>query len=166
MKTLASLIAIVTVATQSLFSGVDLGIELQFAIGTRIESHEHIVQSRKGPPPWAPAHGHRAKGKFHYYPTHQVYRNANTGAWIFYRDGSWQVGVNLPNTIRIGTDSKFVSLEMNSELPYHHHEEMVRTYPASIARVTVSHFEQNSSHPGRGHGNSKGNPGKGKGKKK
>lgn len=108
MKTLASLIAIVTVTTQSLFSDVDLDIELKFAIGTRIESHDHIVESRKGPPPWAPAHGHSAKGKFHYYPTHQVYRNANTGAWIFYRDGRWQAGVNLPSTIRIGTDSKFV----------------------------------------------------------
>jgi len=28
---------------------------------------------KKGPPPWAPAHGHRAKYRYQYYPSTSVY---------------------------------------------------------------------------------------------
>ena len=153
-------------AVPTLFAGIDLDVSI--AIGTRIESHEHALEDGRGPPAWAPAHGHRAKAKYHYYPEHEVYRNASTGAWIYYRNGEWSVGMSLPSVIRIGSESRFVSLEMNSDRPHAYHQEIVRSYPSTMVRVSFSRSSSTSSshHPGKGHGRSKGNSGKSKGKRK
>ncbi len=165
MRNVIILLVIGVFAVPSLFAGIDLDVSI--AIGTRIESHEHGVEDRNGPPPWAPAHGRRAKEKYHYYPAQQVYRNASTGAWVYYRNGEWTVGMSLPSVIRIGSESRFVSLEMNSDRPDAYHQEVIRSYPSHIAKVSVSSSSSaSSSHPGKGHGHSKGNPGKSKGKKK
>lgn len=52
------------------------------------------------PPPWAPAHGHRAKVereyRYVYYPARQVYYEPQQHLWFWMNGGSWQFGVNLP----------------------------------------------------------------------
>lgn len=168
MRKIIILLVIGALALPSSFAGIDLNVSI--AIGTRIESHEHVVEEGNGPPSWAPAHGRRAKAKFHYYPAQQVYRNASTGAWVYYRNGEWSVGMNLPSVISIGSDSRFVSLEMNSDRPYTYHQEVIRSYPSSIVRVKIgsSSNKVSSSHPGKGRGPSqgRGNSGKSKGRKK
>lgn len=38
-----------------------------------------------GPPPWAPAHGYRAKHSYHYYPSAEVYFDTGRGSTFISR---------------------------------------------------------------------------------
>ncbi|MFW6081429.1 MAG: hypothetical protein ACOC7W_05905 [Desulfosalsimonas sp.] len=83
--------------------------------------------SRGGPPPWAPAHGLRAK-KYRYYPSAQVYYDTNRDIYFYYRDGNWRISASLPGRIRMKID-EHVTLEMNTDRPYEYHSDVVRHYP-------------------------------------
>ena len=50
----------------------------------------------QGPPPWAPAHGYRAKTRHIYFPEQNMYYDLQKGVYIYYDNGNWQVNVNLP----------------------------------------------------------------------
>lgn len=81
-----------------------------------------------GPPPWAPAHGYRAKHRYRYYPDSQVYYDEGRGVYIYYRRGDWRVSASLPSGIHV-TAGDFVTLEMDTDRPYEHHGEVRRHYP-------------------------------------
>lgn len=82
----------------------------------------------QGPPPWAPAHGYRAKHRYRYYPSSEIYYDVGRGVYIYYSGGRWQVSVSLPREIRLDT-GKYVSLEMDTDEPYRYHDEVRRRYP-------------------------------------
>jgi hypothetical protein len=42
-----------------------------------------------GPPPWAPAHGYRAKFTYRYYPSSFVYFSIEKGIYFYLSDGVW-----------------------------------------------------------------------------
>ena len=81
-----------------------------------------------GPPPWAPAHGYRAKHKYRYYPTSRVYYEKKRGVYFYYKDGKWQVSVSLPSFIRINVND-YVTLEMDTDKPYEYNHDVVKRYP-------------------------------------
>jgi len=81
-----------------------------------------------GPPPWAPAHGYRAKHRYQYYPHHRVYYERERGTYFYYQDGQWRVSVSLPSNIRIDVDD-YVTLEMDSDKPYEYDHEIIKRYP-------------------------------------
>jgi len=81
-----------------------------------------------GPPPWAPAHGYRAKHRYHYYPDSGVYFDTGRGVYFYYGDGRWRVSVSLPTRFRIHLGD-YVTLEMDSARPYEYHDEVMRRYP-------------------------------------
>jgi hypothetical protein len=83
---------------------------------------------KEGPPPWAPAHGYRAKHRYRYYPHHRVYYERERGVYFYYRDGHWKVSVSLPSHIRIDLND-YVTLEMDSDKPYEYDHEVVKRYP-------------------------------------
>lgn len=84
-----------------------------------------------GPPPWAPAHGRRAKYAYYYYPGCDVYYRPGDRMWIYLEGGRWSVGAGLPTSIRIDL-SRSVSLEMDSDRPYLYHEKIRAFYPANV----------------------------------
>lgn len=106
----------------------------------------HSPTSRKhGPPPWAPAHGYRAKyHTYHYYPSVQVYYYPKVRRYYWLKGGNWKVGTRLPRHFII-EDSKKVVLELDFE-PHKRHAKIKKSYPPNY------------------HG--KGNRGKGKGRSK
>lgn len=75
------------------------------------------------PPPWAPAHGHRAKHvyRYVYYPERQVYYAPETHAWFWLSGGNWQVGVTLPSQYQAYVTSGGISLSLNASRPYVEH---------------------------------------------
>ncbi len=81
-----------------------------------------------GPPPWAPAHGYRAKYHYRYYPSSYVYFDVGRNLYFYYDAGNWQVGVSLPSRIQIDFDD-YVTLGMDTGRPYHYHRDVVRRYP-------------------------------------
>lgn len=81
-----------------------------------------------GPPPWAPAHGKRAKYTYRYYPSLHVYFNIERGIY-FYRTGdAWVDAYNLPTTIIIDRDN-YVIIKMDADRPYAFHGDVVKKYP-------------------------------------
>ncbi|MFP5223553.1 MAG: hypothetical protein ACLGSA_14775 [Acidobacteriota bacterium] len=62
-----------------------------------------------GPPPWAPAHGYRAKQKYRYYPRYNVYQDPASGLFFSFQAGAWVKG-DLPpdlNPHRLGRGYTF-----------------------------------------------------------
>jgi hypothetical protein len=81
-----------------------------------------------GPPPWAPAHGYRAKHTYCYYPSHQIYFDVNRKLYFYFSNGEWRVSASLPVRYRIRLGDSVV-LEMATDRPYHHHQEVVKKHP-------------------------------------
>lgn len=84
--------------------------------------------AKHGPPPWAPAHGYRAKHCYHYYPSSSVYFDTGRRLYFYYDSGDWEVSVSLPTWIRIDFND-YVTLEMGTGRPYEYHHEVVKKYP-------------------------------------
>ena len=85
------------------------------------------TQNQGGPPPWAPAHGYRAKFNYKYWPQNRVYFAPDRGVYFWFSGEGWQMGVKLPSKITLSGSS--VSLEMNDERPYIWDKDVLRWYP-------------------------------------
>lgn len=73
----------------------------------------------QGPPPWAPAHGYRAKTRHIYFPDQNMYYDMQKGTYIYYDNGNWQVSVSLPSlfaSVNLGS-SRQVELEYYGDQP-------------------------------------------------
>ncbi len=89
------------------------------------------VPAQADPPPWAPAHGHRAKQarEYHYvyYPAQQVYYAPEQQIWFWMNGGNWQFGVNLPTQYRAYASSG-VPVVLHSSRPYVEHVYVEKRY--------------------------------------
>lgn len=94
----------------------------------RYEGPARGPASQGGPPPWAPAHGYRAKHRYLYYPSPQVYFDTGRNIYFYYRSGQWEVSAQLPRAIRVQLGQS-VTLDMNTEKPYQYHSEVIKRYP-------------------------------------
>jgi hypothetical protein len=101
----------------------DVGISVQ--IGG--ERQPGRTRHKGGPPPWAPAHGYRAKHQYRYWPGQQVYFAPERGLYFWLGQDGWQMGANLPGGLRLSGDA--VTLDMDAARPYQWHREVVRRYP-------------------------------------
>ena len=90
--------------------------------------HAPAPSYEEGPPPWAPAHGNRAKHNYRYYPYQGIYFEEKTGVYFYFSDGRWHMSVSLPTSIRI-TVNDFVTLDMDTDKPYEYHNDVVKKYP-------------------------------------
>ena len=70
-----------------------------------------------GPPPHAPAHGHRAKYAYYYYPDAYVYYCTSREQYFYLEGDRWVVTVSLPQRVLVRLGTRVV-IEMDSERPY------------------------------------------------
>jgi len=89
----------------------------------------------QGPPPWAPAHGYRAKYTYRYYPDAFVYYDTNRGLYFYLSNDKWEFSLSLPSFIKLDIDQSVV-LEMDIDKPYIFHSEVVERYPPKNNRKT------------------------------
>jgi hypothetical protein len=83
---------------------------------------------RKGPPPpWAPAHGARAKHRYRYYPGAQVYYDPGRRIYFYISGSTWTSGARLPASISIS--GTYVHLEMDADMPYVFHDDVKKHHP-------------------------------------
>ncbi|HTN66744.1 MAG TPA: hypothetical protein VL051_11245 [Burkholderiaceae bacterium] len=84
------------------------------------------------PPPWAPAHGHRAKQaqqyRYVYYPAQQVYYAPASQTWFWMSGSNWRFGVNLPAQYRGYAASGGVPVVLHSSRPYVEHVYVEKNY--------------------------------------
>ena len=100
------------------------------AVGTSPQYEEpgYGQAGRGGPPPWAPAHGYRAKHQYLYYPAPQVYFDTGRNLYFYYRGGQWEVSAHLPASLRLHLGDG-VTLQMDTDRPYRYHSDVVKRYP-------------------------------------
>lgn len=67
------------------------------------KSHKKVKTSHKkevGPPPWAPAHGYRAKTRYVYFTEHNFYYDNNEGVYIYLSGKNWEVSAKIPELFK------------------------------------------------------------------
>ncbi|UII25898.1 hypothetical protein LVD15_21755 [Fulvivirga maritima] len=88
-------------------------------------------RKQQGPPPWAPAHGYRAKTRYVYFKDYDVYYDHERGVYITLSGKGWQVEAKLPDVLEkvdlpaaVKVDIDFDGLD-----PQKLHDEHLKLYP-------------------------------------
>lgn len=109
-----------------LFGLLLLGGTAFFASGCSIDvdrkhhdHHSHYESHKPGPPPWAPAHGYRAKTAYRYYEVPRCYYRED-GAWIWFESGDWRIGSKLPSHYQLDFDRGYKVVEFEGNEPWAH----------------------------------------------
>lgn len=102
--------------TRNILKGFIIIVTLAFAMPIDLLGQG---KAKGGPPPWAPAHGYRAKTRHIYFSEHNFYFDVQRGVYIYMSGGNWQVGVKLPSLFA-QVDMKGavkVELDLNTDSP-------------------------------------------------
>lgn len=90
------------------------------------------------PPPWAPAHGYRAKHHYVYYPVREIYYEPARDIWFWLEGDNWRFGASLPIDYQPYTRGG-VSIELYTDRPYDDHHVVVEHYGRG-SRVIERHY--------------------------
>lgn len=102
--------------------------KLLLAVGIALTTALPSAPALADPPPWAPAHGYRAKQyRYVYYPAYQVYYAPRTQLWFWLDGGRWRTGVSLPVGLALG-GVPGVSVVLDTGRPYERHAYVVERY--------------------------------------
>jgi hypothetical protein len=93
--------------------------------------------AKKGPPPWAPAHGHRAKYKYLYFPECPAYYDTDRSVYFYIEGANWVVSVSLPDRLSMKV-GEHVVLEMDTDKPYTYYNDHKKKYPPGQAKKNKS----------------------------
>jgi len=80
------------------------------------------------PPPWAPAHGWRAKHQYVYYPSAEVYYAPTSRMWFWLGGDGWQAGVSLPLALQGYVQAGGVNISLDVDRPYLRNDYVVQRY--------------------------------------
>lgn len=76
----------------------------------------------QGPPPWAPAHGYRAKTRYVFFPTIGIYYDLNKKIYTYYEGGKWITVNALPAKFAHHDLKKLKQEELSERMnPESHH---------------------------------------------
>lgn len=112
----------------------------------------------QGPPPWAPAHGYRAKTKHIYFPEQNFYYDIEAHNYIYLNGGHWSISATIPRpfiNINLGGAPQ-VQLEFIGHNPYRdNHVHVVKYKKPKKHKVKVIHYDDHDHHHHKGHGKHK-----------
>lgn len=121
--------SLVGLLTSSVFADGSFSFKWGKDTDTGQQQMENKSKSKNGgPPAHAPAHGYRAKHQYRYYPSSNVYKDTEREIYFYLKGDKWEVGASLPLPLRDGLGES-VSLELDTDKPYIHHDEHVKKYP-------------------------------------
>ena len=124
------------------------------------------INTMAGPPPWAPAHGYKAKTRYVYFPQQNIYYDLKKNVYIYPQGPSWSFGISLPTifgNINLGSQRQ-VELYYYSENPEKYNKQHKTKYVVvnNYNTVKVKQKHPQKYNGGKGHYKE----GKGKGKNK
>lgn len=115
----------------------------------------------QGPPPWAPAHGYRAKTRYVYFPDQNMYYDLQARNYIYLSGPNWVVRATLPKLflgINLGRSSQ-IELDFYGDRPYRYNSTHIVKYKkpkkAKFHKAKVFEVHDNG-HRDHGHGHGKG----------
>jgi len=84
-----------------------------------------------GPPPWAPAHGYRAKTRYVYFKDYDVYYDNEKGVYISLSGKNWTVSAKLPTTLsKVDLLAAVkIDLDFSGDQPQTEHDKHTKSYP-------------------------------------
>lgn len=109
------------------FAGGSISIQWGKAEESR-PPEQASYHKKTGPPDHAPAYGYRAKHRYRYYPSCNVYQDADRGLYFYLEGNNWRIGASLPSNLRMDLGDS-VSFELDTDKPYIYHAEHVKKYP-------------------------------------
>lgn len=92
-----------------------------------------------GPPPWAPAHGYRAKQHV-YFPDYYTYYDPRRNGYVYWRGNNWTFSRNVPsflNGVNLGSARMQVLPLGWTALPETHYRDYARSYPANAVNISI-----------------------------
>ena len=107
---------------------------------------------KQTPPPWAPAHGHRAKHVYRYYPSNSIYFDTGRSLYFYYRNGTWTASASLPGGLRISVND-YVTLDMDTDRPYTYHGDVRKRYPPGQMKKKDKEKDKRGKKDKNGHKN-------------
>lgn len=80
--------------------------------------HKGKAKKEQGPPPWAPAHGYRAKQevRYIYFPEHNIYYDQKSGIYISLKGKNWEVSAEIP--LSLNSEQLKVSTQIALDLSF------------------------------------------------
>ena len=77
-----------------------LTVDISYAQGKSKNKVKTSYEKETGPPPWAPAHGYRAKTRYVYFQDHNCYYDNDRGIYIYLKTGSLEVSAKIPDLLK------------------------------------------------------------------
>ena len=108
----------------------------------------------QGPPPWAPAHGYRAKTRHIYFPDQNMYYDIQRGNYIYFNNGKWSVSVKVPSIfvgINLGRSTQ-IELDFYGDRPQRYNYSHKTKYKVKKHHHHDHKHSKGNGHPGKGHG--------------
>ena len=108
----------------------------------------------QGPPPWAPAHGYRAKTRHIYFPDQNMYYDIQRGTYIYFSNGKWAVSVKVPSIfvgINLGRSTQ-IELDFYGDRPQRYNYSHKTKYKVKKHHHHDHKHSKGNGHPGKGHG--------------
>ena len=108
----------------------------------------------QGPPPWAPAHGYRAKTRHIYFPDQNMYYDIQRGTYIYFSNGKWAVSVKVPSIfvgINLGRSTQ-IELDFYGDRPQRYNYSHKTKYKVKKHHHHHHKHNKGNGHPGKGHG--------------
>lgn len=112
-----------------------LVIVILFA-GTGIEASAQPGKKGGGPPPWAPAHGYRAKTRHIFFPEFNIYFDIIKGVYIHQDGPRWITTPKVPIVLK-GIDlkkKKQIELDLNVDNPHKFNSDHKVKYKVGLAK--------------------------------
>jgi hypothetical protein len=117
----------------------------------------------QGPPPWAPAHGYRAKTRHVYFPDQNMYYDIQKSNYIYFSNGKWSISTRVPSIfvgINLGRSAQ-IELDFYGDRPQRYNYSHKTKYKGHKQKVIVHKKavvvkNKAKGHPGKGHGKGNG----------
>ena len=133
---LLSLMVTMTALTLLIGCGTSGSVGVKTGGGDDVAIRQPPV-AQKGPPPWAPAHGHREKYRYLYFPECPAYYDKNRSVYFYIEGADWVISGSLPDRLSMKLVEQ-VALELDTDKPYTYYNDHKKKYPPGQAKKNKS----------------------------
>lgn len=107
----------------------------------KYKGKHHQAYRQQGPPPWAPAHGYRAKQHV-YFPDYHFFYDARRSGYVYWNNGNWAFSAVLPAFIA-NIDLGNARMQLMSDIPLNarpeiYYDDYYRSYPPRRVSANIN----------------------------